>query len=108
MKKKNRRISFSRTNQVKEFQPGANNLTLWNDTYEEEKSNASASSSSNLTSSSSNMTSSNSALATPSSSASGANRVKVLQAGVTSSVSLSAQKLTIFRLQRILMNLLPY
>ena len=36
--KKKRRVSFSRTQQVKEFQAGQTNLTVWNNTYEEEKS----------------------------------------------------------------------
>ena len=36
--KKKRRVSFSRTQQVKEFQAGQTNLTEWNNTYEEEKS----------------------------------------------------------------------
>ena len=55
-KRKSRRVSFSRTQQVKEFQTGQNNLTLWNDTYEEEKSNASASNSVTNASASSNIT----------------------------------------------------
>ena len=55
-KRKSRRVSFSRTQQVKEFQTGQNNLTLWNDTYEEEKSNASASNSVTNASASNNVT----------------------------------------------------
>ena len=36
--KKKRRVSFSRNRQVKEFQAGPTNLTVWNKTYEEDMS----------------------------------------------------------------------
>ena len=68
---------------MKEFQTGQNNLTLWNDTYEEEKSNASASNST---------TNSTTNLQTPGGQSSsnkppGHNRVQQLHAGQMSTVS---------------------
>ena len=44
---RSRRVSFSRKQQIKEFQAGQDNLTLWNNSYHEDLSNASAGNSSN-------------------------------------------------------------